>query len=243
MQKHLPHPNSLYYSIQPPAKKICLVYFHFYLYPKARTKARNKILKSHSRDFLHLIAWLLTLQISSRPGPVTVHCNRISDLFFHNTQYISGSSPAVLLMSWIPRISQFHPGSHFQNRFCFQANVLPGTCCHFSIDLITYAYRESLSRYPSTSSTVNATSVVPCIRQPYLEATQSNYPILDVRLSRAILPLPSPLRLLQFICFFPKIFADKCAVSYCAGVCFAHCDICLISYGGIPARSLRMPPK
>ena len=33
------------------------------------------------------------------------------------------------------------------------------------------------SKYPSTSSTVNATSVAPCRRHPYRDATQSNHPI------------------------------------------------------------------
>ena len=78
----------------------------------------------------------------------------------------------------------------------------------FPVDLISHAHRIS-SRYPSTSSTVKATSVVPCIRQPYRDATQSNHPILLGRPVVAPNSPPSPPRRLSSSASSPKISLTK----------------------------------
>ena len=86
-----------------------------------------------------------------------------------------------------------------------------------------------------TSTTVNATSVAPCIRHPYLDATQSNHPI---RLGRPVVAPnspPSPPRLLSSSASSPKISLTKAPAPTALEYALHTVTICLISYGGIPA--------
>ena len=142
--------------------------------------------------------------ISSLLGPLEIIV--IGNPIFSSTNSMyflqfSGKSSYFL----IPRISQFHPGNVSITGFAFSSNAVVGNSVVISPS-ISYATHTGISsRYPSTSSTVNATSVVPCIRHPYLEATQSNHPI---RLGRPVVAPnspPSPPRLLSSSASSPKI--------------------------------------
>src|SRR5699024_12210822 len=76
----------------------------------------------------------------------------------------------------IPRISVFHPGSTSRTGFAFSRSPVTGKSV-VTFPSSSYPVHTGISsRYPRTSRTVKATSVVPCMRQPYLEATQSNHP-------------------------------------------------------------------
>ena len=91
------------------------------------------------------------------------------------------------------------------------------------------------SKYPSTSSTVNATSVVPCRRQPYLLATQSYHPILLGRPVVAPNSPPSPPRLLSSSASSPKISLTNAPAPTAEEYALLTVTIFLISYGGMPA--------
>ena len=142
--------------------------------------------------------------ISSRPGPLEIMVIGNPMCFSTNSTYFlqfSGRSSYFL----IPRISHFHPGSVSRTGFAFSSSVVVGKSV-VTFPSISYPVQTGISsRYPSTSRTVKATSVVPCRRHPYLEATQSNHPI---RLGRPVVAPnspPSPPRFLSSSASSPKI--------------------------------------
>ena len=119
--------------------------------------------------------------------------------------------------------------------FAFSSKCVTGNSVVTS-PLISYPTQTGISsRYPSTSKTVNATSVAPCILHPYLEATQSNHPI---RLGRPVVAPnspPSPPRFLNSSASSPKISLTKAPAPTALEYALHTVMICLISYGGIPA--------
>ena len=142
--------------------------------------------------------------MSSRPGPLDIIVIGKPSFFSTNSIYLrqfSGSSSYFL----IPRISVFHPGNVSMTGFAlFNCPVVGKSMV--TLPSISYAVHTGISsRYPSTSNTVNATSVVPWIRHPYLEATTSNHPILLGRPVVAPYSPPSPPRRLSSSASSPKI--------------------------------------
>ena len=140
-----------------------------------------------------------------------------------------------LSYSLIPRISHCHPGSTLNTGFAFSNKCVTGKSVVTSPS-ISYPTQIGISsKYPKTSNTVNATSVVPCIRHPYFEATQSNHPILRGRPVVAPYSPPSPPRFLNSSASSPKISLTKAPAPTADEYALQTVIICLISYGGIPA--------
>ena len=117
----------------------------------------------------------------------------------------SGRSSYFLM----PLISHFHPGSTSSTGFAFSRRCVVGNSVVTSPSISYPTHTGISSKYPSTSSTVKATSVVPWIRQPYLEATQSNHPILLGRPVVAPYSPPSPPLRLSSSASSPKISDTK----------------------------------
>ena len=132
--------------------------------------------------------------ISSLPGPLETIvigypiCSSTNSIYFLQ---FSGRSSYFL----IPRISHFHPGSFFNTGFAFSNFAVTGKSVVTSPSISYPTHTGISSKYPNTSSTVSATSVVPCRRHPYLLATQSYHPILLGRPVVAPNSPPSPPRL------------------------------------------------
>ena len=172
--------------------------------------------------------------ISSLPGPLETMvigypiCPSINSMYLRQ---FSGSSSYFL----IPRMSHFHPGSFVSTGFAFSKRLVTGNSVVTS-PLISYPVHTGISsRYPNTSSTVNATSVVPCRRQPYLLATQSNHPILLGRPVVAPNSPPSPPRRRSSSASSPKISLTNAPAPTAEEYALHTVMICLISYGGTPA--------
>src|SRR5699024_9513703 len=114
----------------------------------------------------------------------------------------------------------------------------------FTTPLISYPTHTGISSiYPSTSNTVNATSVVPCRRHPYFVATTSNHPILLGRPVVAPNSPPSPPRFLSSSASSPKISLTNAPAPTALEYAFTTVTIFLISYGGIPAPIAPYPAK
>ncbi len=127
--------------------------------------------------------------ISCLPGPLdTIVIGYPISL--RQTQCIFCSSPEDLRIFLLDSTDITFPSwKYFLDWFCFLLERCVVGKSVVTSPSISYPTHTGISsRYPSTSNTVNATSVVPCIRHPYLEATQSNHPILsDVLLLLRIL--------------------------------------------------------
>jgi len=135
----------------------------------------------------------------------------------------------------IPRISDFHPGSTSNTGFAFSSFPVVGKSVVTSPSISYPTHTGISSKYPSTSNTVNATSVVPCIRHPYLVATTSNHPILLGRPVVAPNSPPSPPRRRSSSASSPKISLTKAPAPTALEYAFTTVTTFLISYGGIPA--------
>ena len=141
----------------------------------------------------------------------------------------------------IPRISHFHPGRVSYTGFAFSSSVVVGKSVVTSPSMSYPTHTGISSRYPRTSSTVNATSVVPCIRHPYLEATASNHPIrLGLPVVAPNSPPSPPLRL-SSSASSPKISDTNAPAPTALEYALHTVMIFLISYGGTPAPTAPYP--
>ena len=155
-------------------------------------------------------------------------CSSTNSIYFLQ---FSGRSSYFL----IPRMSHFHPGSFLRTGFAFSNRCVVGNSVVTSPSISYPTHTGISSRYPSTSNTVNATSVAPCILHPYLEATQSNHPILLGRPVVAPNSPPSPPRRLNSSASSPKISLTNAPAPTALEYALHTVTIFLISYGGIPA--------
>ena len=113
----------------------------------------------------------------------------------------SGRSSYFLM----PLISHFHPGRTSSTGFAFSRRCVVGNSVVTSPSISYPTHTGISSKYPSTSNTVKATSVVPWIRQPYLEATQSNHCAVFAAVAASAS---------QLICLIAEDLRNKCSCSY-----------------------------
>ena len=103
--------------------------------------------------------------ISCLPGPLLTIFTGTPSSFSINSMYLRQFSGS-LSYSLIPRISSFHPGSTSYTGFAFLSFAVTGKSFTTSPSISYHTHTGISSKYPSTSNTVSATSVAPCILTP-----------------------------------------------------------------------------